>query len=54
MSWNKEKDIHMMKGMASKGIFESKSGSRGRGVIAQNIADDFEQLRRICSTGAKS
>ena len=40
--------------MANKGIFESKSGSRERGAKWQNIADDFEQLRRICSNGVKS
>ena len=28
MSWNKENDILMIRGMASNGIYESKSGSR--------------------------
>ena len=49
-----EKDIHIMRGMASKGIFESKSGIRERGAILQNIAGDLEQMRIICSNSAKS
>ena len=38
---NKEKNIFMMRGMASKDIFESKFRSRERGVIRQNIADNL-------------
>ena len=44
----------MMREMARKGIFESKLGLMKRGAIWQNIADDFEQLRRIYCNGAKS
>ena len=44
-----------MREIASKGgILESKCGSREKGAIWQNVAVNFEQLRRICCNGAKS
>ena len=37
----------MMRGMSSKGIFESRSGSRERGAIWQNIADNLNNLQKF-------
>ena len=50
MSWNKEKNIIMMEGLASKGIFESKSGSWGRVAIWQNIADNLNNFEKLAVT----
>ena len=47
MSWNKEKDILMMRGMKIKGIFEIKSASRERGAIEQNIANNLNKCRQF-------
>ena len=53
MSWNKEKDIHVIRGMASKGIFESKSGSRKKGAIWQNIADNLNNWEEFAATARR-
>ena len=50
MSFNKENDILMMRGMASKCIFESKSGIRERGIIWQNIADNLNNCEEFAVT----
>ena len=50
MSWNKEKDIDMMRGMASKGIFESKYRSRERRATWQNIADNLNSCEEFAVT----
>ena len=47
MPWNKENDILMMRGMASKGILESKSGNRERRVIWQNIVDNLNNCEEF-------
>ena len=44
----------MMREIASKGIFESKYGSREKGALRQNIVVNSEQLQRIYCNGAKS
>ena len=50
MLWNKDKDILMMRRMASKVIFESKSGSRERGAIWQNIANNLNNCKEFAVT----
>ena len=50
MSWNKEKCILMVGEMASKCIFESKSGSRERGAIWYNIADNLNNFEEFALT----
>ena len=45
-----EKDIHMMRGMASKGIYENKSGSRERGVTWQNMAENLNNCEEFALT----
>ena len=47
MPWNKENDILMMRGMASKDILESKSGNRERRVIWQNIVDNLNKCEEF-------
>ena len=47
MSWNKEKNIHLMRGMASKGIFDSKYGSGERGAIWPNIAENLNNCEKF-------
>ena len=47
MSWNKEKDILTMREMTNKGIFESKSGSRERGTIWQNIDNNLNNCKEF-------
>ena len=51
MSWNKEKNIIVNEGMASKGIFESKFGSWGRLAIWQNTADNLNNFEKFAVTG---
>ena len=44
------KDIHMMRGMARKGIFENKSRSRERGTIWQNMAENKNNCKEFALT----
>ena len=45
-----EKDIHVMRKMASKGIFESKYGSRERGATWQNMAENLSYCEEFALT----
>ena len=47
MPWNKENDILMMRGMASKGIIESRSGNREKRFIWQNIVDNLNNCEEF-------
>ena len=47
MPWNKENDILMMRGMASKGIIESRSGNREKRFIWQNILDNLNNCEEF-------
>ena len=41
MQWNEEKDLLLMREMASLGVFQHKSGSRERGQVWQQIATNL-------------
>ena len=45
-----EKDIHIMRGMARKGIFENKSRSRERGTTWQNMAENLNNCKEFALT----
>jgi len=44
MSWNEDKDIHLMREMISIELFSHKSGSRERGEKRQNIATNLNGM----------
>ena len=50
MSWNMEKGIHMMRGMARKSIFKSKSARKKRGATRQNMTENLNNCKEFALT----
>ena len=43
MQWNREKDITLMREVAALGVLTHKSGSKERGQLWQQVAENLNQ-----------
>ena len=50
MQWNEEKDLLLMREMASLGVFQHKSGSRETGQVWQQISTNLKDYPNFSVT----